>query len=94
MKTKATAIELTADWKTKALSAVLEFANEHVGESFVGEDIRAFAEANGVPIASDGRYWGHLLKEAERKGAIEKVGFAPTRSSNGSPKVLWKMLGA
>ena len=37
----------------------------------------------------DPRDWGHAARAAERQKLIRRVGFAATRSSRGSPKVLW-----
>ena len=86
--------ESKADWQHKAFSAVCEFANEHKGEDHVGEEIRAYGESHGAASVEDPRAWGPVLKKAERHGVIEAVGYAPTVSSNGSPKVLWRMRGA
>lgn len=82
-----------SDWEQKALLAVCEYANSHLGENHLAEEIRAFAEGNGVARLKDARAWGPTLKKAEKHGIIKRVGFAPTVSSNGSPKVLWEMVG-
>jgi hypothetical protein len=71
-----------------------EFCTAHIGQDFAAEDIRAFAEANGVARLKDARAWGLVLERAEKLGVIKNVGYAPSFSSNGSPKVLWRMVGA
>jgi hypothetical protein len=37
----------------------------------------------------DGRAWGQAVRHAARQGWIKRVGYAPSASSNGSPKCLW-----
>lgn len=32
-------------------------------------------------------------EEGEKNGLLKNVGYAPTKSSNGSPKVLWAIIG-
>jgi hypothetical protein len=34
--------------------------------------------------------WGSIFKEAAKAGTVRKVGYAPSKSSNLSPKTLWK----
>ncbi len=87
------AAELNDEWMDKAFSAVCEFANTHIGEEHLAEEIRAFAQLRGVPAIKDSRAWGPILKKAEKNEVIEHAGYAPTVSSNGSPKVLWRMVG-
>jgi hypothetical protein len=98
MKTKvvaiARAVESNDDWKQKAYLAVCEFCNKHAGKEHLAEEIRVFAEAQGVAPLNDARAWEPILKRAEKNGVIKNVGYAPTKSSNGSPKVLWRMIGA
>lgn len=57
-------------------------------QPFLAEDaIEAIGHA--VPEPPDGRAWGGVFQRAARAGVIRKVGYAPARSSNLSPKVLW-----
>jgi hypothetical protein len=58
------------------------------GGTFLIEDVRGDVETHVGP-PNDPREWGVATKLAEREGTIRKVGYAKTRSSNGSPKVLW-----
>ena len=92
MKTKvvaiARAVESNDDWKQKAYLAVCEFCNKHAGKEHLAEEIRVFAEAQGVAPLNDARAWGPILKRAEKNGVIKNVGYAPTKSSNGGPKVF------
>lgn len=77
----------------QALRAICNYSNRHVGKNCLAEDIRKDASRRGVPSFRDDRSWGPIFKEAEHLGAIKKIGYAPTVSSNGSPKVLWRMIG-
>ncbi len=80
-------------WKETAVAALCDFCDGHVGEDHLAEEIRAAAEANGVARLDDARAWGQIMKMAEKRGVIKRVGYAPTASSNGSPKALWRMIG-
>jgi len=79
-----TARRVDADWMDRALERVRQFALIH-DEPFLAENVRDDS-------AHDGRAWGAIFCKAARKGWIEKVGYAPSASSNLSPKVLWKSL--
>lgn len=76
-------------WKRLARGYVLEYLAAQ-SESFLAEDARAFAERLGFEAPPDGRAWGAVIQGAAREGLIAKVGYAPAKSSNLSPKVLWR----
>ena len=76
-------------WRFQALALVTAFANE-IGRPFVVEEARAYAEKRGLPDPPDARAYGSVVRLARAKGRIRKVGYAPTASSNGSPKCLWE----
>jgi len=80
---------LNAQWTRTALQAVKTFAIVH-GREFLAEDMREWSHANGVDDPPDQRAWGIVLRLAKREGFIVSAGFAAARSSNGSPKVLWR----
>lgn len=74
-------------WTDRAAAEIAAFARLK-GEPFVIEEVRPEAEARiGTP--PDERAWGAATKKAARAGSIKKVGYAPTNSSNRSPKVQW-----
>lgn len=77
------------DWTPRALQMLVAFARDARGD-FLIEDARAYAEARDLPAPTDERAWGHVAQRAKRAGLIEPVGFAASRSSNGSPKTLWR----
>lgn len=74
-----------AGWSDRALEALVEVG--HTLEHFTIEDLR---EKAGVESPTDERAWGGVVKRAARLGIIRKVGYAPAKSSHGSPKLLWK----
>lgn len=76
-------------WRFQAMTLVALYARQ-IGRPFVIEEARAFAEANGLPFPPDGRAWGSATRLAAAKKRIRKVGYAPTASSHGSPKVQWE----
>jgi hypothetical protein len=79
------------DWTSRAEYLLLEFVRFH-NDPFLVEEVRAYAEDRGLPPPLDGRAWGHVIKAAHRNKYVQTCGFAAAKSSNGSPKVLWRKL--
>jgi hypothetical protein len=77
------------DWTLKAVALFAEYAAK-AQSPFLTEEARVFAESHGLPSPPDGRAWGHIAKRCQRDGKIISAGFGAAKSSNGSPKVLWK----
>jgi len=59
-------------------------------DGFLTEDARAWAEKIGLPPPPDGRAWGYIARRASREGFVRSAGYEKARSSNNSPKVLWR----
>jgi hypothetical protein len=76
-------------WQRLARGFLLEFLSRPIG-TFLAEDVRCFAEIRGLESPPDGRAWGAVLQSAAREKLIEKAGYGAARSSNLSPKVLWR----
>ena len=55
------------------------------------EDARRAYEDAGLPPPGDGRWWGEVSNRLKREGRIESCGFGRAKSSNLSPKVLWRL---
>lgn len=80
-------------WRRLANGYVKEYlATLRVGDDFLGEHVRSFAAGRGLESPPDGRAWGQVMRDGAREGLIEKVGYAPAKSSNLSPKVLWRRI--
>jgi hypothetical protein len=80
-----------ADWSLCAAHALHYYCQEHRGEKFLAEDVRAWAEAK--MLVSDPptkRAWGAVIKHGAKMGVIRRVGYAPAKSSNMSPKCQWE----
>lgn len=61
------------------------------GDVYTVEQMREWAKAKGLPDSPDARSWGAVTRAAIRQGVIEPTGgYAPARSSNGSPKRLYR----
>lgn len=74
-------------WVQAAYEGLIRYI-AHRETPFLAEDVRqALAEEIGEP--HDLRAWGQVMRLAAKRGLIEKHGYAPARSSNLSPKVLW-----
>ena len=79
--------DVDTGWTDRAADEIAAFARAK-GQPFVIEEVRPEAETRiGAP--PDERAWGAAARKALRAGAIRKVGYAPTNSSNRSPKTLW-----
>jgi len=76
-------------WRARAIGYIREFA-AYAREPFLAEDVREFAESSGLQEPTNAKAWGPVMQAAMRDGIIRPVGYAPARSSNGSPKVLWR----
>jgi hypothetical protein len=78
-------------WSDTALLALEKYCLVHPDRKFLGEDVREWAEGMGIVSAPDnGRAWGAVIRKAASLKIIRKVGYAPSRSSNLSPKCLWR----
>ena len=81
----------TSDWSTDAAILFVDFARDvKKGEPFLTEDAREWAEKGGFSPPPDRRAWGFISMSMHRAGHVTQCGYAPARTSNGSPKVLWR----
>lgn len=77
------------NWTADAYNLFVKFSNEN-NRPFLTEEVRAYAEGQGLPLPPDGRAWGHVAKSCDRNKVIKSIGYSAAKSSNGSPKVLWR----
>lgn len=75
-------------WTQTAAALIAEYARRNAGV-FLIESARFWA-ASRVPAPPDQRAWGSATKVAVRRGWIIPAGFAPARSSNGSPRPAYR----
>lgn len=80
------------NWSADAIIQLTRFLRT-TSKPFLVEEIRHFAIKNGLQQAPDERAWGHIIKYAQKNELVEPCGTQNARSSNGSPKVLWKRTG-
>lgn len=71
-------------WTTLAVSA-LDIYAQRTTQPFTAEQAREQI-GNSVPEPKDARAWGAAISAAIRQGCLKAVGYAPARSSHGSPK--------
>lgn len=81
------------DWSIRAQNFLMQFA-QSTPHGFLVEDARAYAELHGLESPPDSRAWGHIVKTAGRQHLLVSDGYGIAKSSNGSPKVKWKLKGA
>lgn len=74
------------EWKNAARQIILDLP---LGHEFLGEDIRGMLDAAGFSV-HDKRALGPVINSAHRAGYIESIGWRNARTSNLSPKVLWR----
>lgn len=81
-------------WSEEAHQSLQFFATEMGrGHRFLTEDVRAYAEFKLLVVRPENeRAWGAVMRRAAALGMIKKVGYAPAKSSNLSPKVQWEVL--
>ena len=80
------------EWRVTAAKLLETYAEFQVrGKPFLIEDATTFAYGSGLPQPPDGRAWGAAARLAKSKGYIVACGYAPAKSSNLSPKVLWRL---
>lgn len=78
-------------WTQTASEYLQQFAwRQHRLDTWLMEDARAWAYAEGLAQPPDARAWGAVVRKVEASGLIEACGYAPAKSSNGSPKVQWR----
>ena len=78
-------------WTRQALGMLTAFANLAQG-AFLIEEARVWAIHCGLPPPDEPRAWGAVTRMAVARKRIEKVGWAKARSSNCSPKFLWRAI--
>lgn len=81
--------EAWADVAMFYLVVFSSFANLGEKNKFLAEDVIEFCKVN-LFEAPDSRAWGSVFRRAAKEGVIRKVGYAPAKSSNLSPKTLWE----
>lgn len=78
-------------WSDRAFALLVQYAQQEP-HPFTIEGFRWWAESNGLGHPPESRAYGGVTRRAIARGAIERVGYAPAASSNGSPKPLYRGL--
>jgi hypothetical protein len=79
-------------WAELALQCVRDAMPHMQNRTFLCEDVRERIAKDGVALAEPPslKAWGRVMLLAKARGVIAPAGYAPARSSNLSPKVLWR----
>lgn len=85
---EAAANRAEPDWSERALSAIFKY-----GQQLGQFTIEAIRLTSGLESPTSNKAWGGVVQAASRRGYIERVGFAPSTSSNGLPMTLWQLTG-
>ena len=80
-------------WAAEAYLAFCYYAK--TVESFMADDVRHFAYANGLILPPDNRAWGGVVNRAVKAGQIKRLGYAPLKSPNchARPQSVWQWVG-
>ena len=79
------------EWVSQAAQFFADYAtNKACGHTFLSEEVKGYWERLGHPEPHDARAWGLAAKKAAREGHVHVVGFGAAKTSNGSPKALWR----
>lgn len=78
-------------WSERAYQFLLDFIGANPRRRFMAEDVRADAEAAGLPLPPDNRAWGAVIAKAAKRKLIRRIGFGPQTSitCHCSPKSIW-----
>jgi hypothetical protein len=88
MRAAARTERATIGWVDMAVGKLRTFA-EASNDSFTMEQARASFESS-IPAPKDLRSFGAVTRKARALGIIHQVGYAPTVTSNGSPKPKYR----
>jgi hypothetical protein len=79
-------------WQDAALDYVLKVARLRPDAPFMIEDVREFAEAQGLPPPPDARAWGAVALKAKRAKIIVRDGFGFTTRgpAHAHPRSVWR----
>jgi hypothetical protein len=79
-------------WSEQALDAVRAFSltRDHI----TSEQVRQWAEKDGLSAPPDGRAWGAIMRRAAKEGLIRKIGWttATDPKVHCNPVSLWEVL--
>ena len=74
------------EWPEVAFDALVRVYQASPEVSMTIEQAR---QASGLDSPADQRAWGGVVQRMSRRKIIKRAGYAPAKSSNGSPKPLW-----
>lgn len=82
-------------WSERAYAHLLAYPALPRGAAFMAEDVRKFAEEQGLPTPPDPRAWGGVVQRAVRVGIIESAGFgySKNRRAHLRPTAIWRRAG-
>jgi hypothetical protein len=67
------------DWAQKALNYLDNFLKCNYGQEFMIEDVSEWSYSQGLPEPPHLRAWGHVAREAVKRGFIRRVGFGQVK---------------
>jgi hypothetical protein len=80
-------------WTKEAYIFLLKFIKGKT-EHFMIEDVRNFAEMNGLESPKSKRAWGIIAVTAKKQNLIENIGYCKVKNNkaHNTPAAVWKSL--
>lgn len=77
-------------WTDEAYTHLQNFTRTRI-TPFLCEEVRLYAEANGLAKPPSSRAWGGIIQRGKRDQLIKHVGFGSTSNpkAHGTPASLW-----
>ena len=75
-------------WSERAYDKLREFC--WLGNDFMTEDVRLWAEETGLDSPPDNRAWGGIVNRAVRENMIVRVGYGNSKTGHMRPMPVWR----
>lgn len=80
-------------WLERGVGLLRLYVVKQNGKNFLSEDFVVWLHHDypiSFPKPPDARAYGGIIRSAARANMIERVGYAPAKTSNCSPKCVWR----
>ena len=77
-------------WSDMAYEYLRQFKDSH--KEFLTEDVRIWAETQGLEPPPDNRAWGAVINRAVRANLIRRVGYGNAKTGHMRPMPVWSKI--
>lgn len=80
------------NWKERAFELLTEFISVFPNRIFLTEDLRMWANSQGLKCEKSNRAWGGIIAKASKNNLIKFEGYRKTTNpkAHRTPAALWK----